>query len=502
MSRRLAAEEPRDRDKYLAPLLSAYRDAPQASTGYSPFELIYGHKVRGPLTIMKEYWSSVDPPADDDVTTHQYLTEMRHRLKETCKVARDHLQNTQEKSIKYANRHARMRTLQPEDHVLIFLADSLKKLLMSWRGPYVVLERIGRYNYVLDIDGVRQAHHINLLRKYFCRSAVNGDSTTPQAEPQAAAALAAAPSDFPEDTPIALNIVEPIYVNTTVAIEDPQDDALDDSEPAIPAPKGETLADCHISNELDRQQRDGLLAILEEHQETFTDVASLTPTLEHVIILKDPGNLRLQHSYPLPYSLETQLRENLQEWQRMGIIAPSQSPYCSPLLAVRKKDSTHRFCLDCRYLNNQTQYDAEPISDIAAIFSRLSGKKFSKIDLTSGYWQVPLEPSSHPYTAFRTRSGLLEFLVMTFGLANAPATFSHCVRQVTEGISNVEVYMDDLLIATTTWEEHCDALQQLHAAGTGEASPSGEAFQVRVWMFQSPISGAPAQSRLLPTSAG
>ena len=140
-----------------------------------------------------EYWSSVDPPADDDVTTHQYLTEMRHRLKETCKIARDHLQNAQEKSINYANQRARIRTLQPGDHVLIILADSPKKLLMSWRGPYVVLKCIRCYNYVLDIDGVRQIQHINLLRKYFIRFAVDVNSTTPQAEPQAAAALAVAP---------------------------------------------------------------------------------------------------------------------------------------------------------------------------------------------------------------------------------------------------------------------------------------------------------------------
>ena len=296
--RRLAAEEPRDWEKYLAPLLFAYRNAPQASTGYSPFELIYGHKVRGPLTIMKEYWSSVDPPADDYLTTHQYLTEMRHRLKETCEIARDHLQNAQEKNIKYANRRAKMRTLQPGDHVLIFLADSPKKLLMSWRGPYVVLERIGCYNYVLDIDRVRQTHHINLLRKYFGRSAVDGDSTTPQAEPQAAAALVVAPSYLPEDTPIALNIVKPIYVNTIVAIEDPQDDALDDSEPAIPAPKGETLADCRISNELDCQQRDGLLAILEEQQWPCGVVVARLPHTQEV-----PGSIPGRGSYLRQVSL-------------------------------------------------------------------------------------------------------------------------------------------------------------------------------------------------------
>ena len=136
---------------------------------------------------------------------------------------------------------------------------------MSWWGPYVVLEHVGSYNYVLDIDGVPQINHINLLRKYFGHSTVDSDSTTSQAEPQAAAALTVAPSDSPEDTPTALDTVEPLYINTTVAIEDPQDDKLDDSEPAIPAPKGETLTDCHISSQLDCQQKDDLLAILEEH---------------------------------------------------------------------------------------------------------------------------------------------------------------------------------------------------------------------------------------------
>ncbi|KAF2352940.1 Reverse transcriptase domain, partial [Trinorchestia longiramus] len=142
----------------------------------------------------------------------------------------------------------------------------------------------------------------------------------------------------------------------------------------------------------------------------------------------------------------------LEKWMRMGIVTPSTSPYYSPLLAVRKKDGTHRFCLDCRHLNSQTVFDAEPITDTTAIFTHLAGKTiFSKMDLTSGYWQVPLHPESRQYTAFNTRSDLYEFKVMPFGLANAPATFSRLIRQVTAGLQDTEVYMDDILLASTTW---------------------------------------------------
>ena len=93
----------------------------------------------------------------------------------------------------------------------------------------------------------------------------------------------------------------------------------------------------------------------------------------------------------MPHHLSQQLKEDLKTWQELGIIERSTSPYCSPLLAVRKKDGTHRFCLDCRQLNACTVFDGEPIADPAHIFAKLSSAKYlTKMDLATGFWQVPL----------------------------------------------------------------------------------------------------------------
>jgi len=447
MLRKLAEEQPRDWDLRIPTLLFAYRDAPQSSTGFSPFELIYGHRVRGPLTILKEYWASNSPVTEEDSNTQQYLEEMKHRLQETCKIARENLTKSQETSAKYFNKRVRMRTLKVGDKVLIFLPDSTKKLLMSWKGPYEIKSRLGQYTYSIDINGRNKTYHINLLRKYHEKTTIDDESPPPDLQ-----------TELPDED----NTVEEAFAAVGLAVEPTNDEELDHREPTIPSPSNESISDCKISPNLTAKQKEELQSLLLEFESTFTDVPGRTTTLKHHIQLRNPDNTKLQHSYPLPFSLEPQLKLNLQEWLRLNIISPSLSPHCSPLLAVRKNDGTHRFCLDCRHLNNQTEFDAEPIADINAIFAHLSNKSiFTKIDLTSGYWQVPLSESSRKYTAFRTRSGLYEFQVMPFGLANAPATFSRLIRMVTADIENIHVYMDDILIATSTWEEHLNTLQLL-----------------------------------------
>ena len=252
-----------------------------------------------------------------------------------------------------------------------------------------------------------------------------------------------------------------VHASVSLALEAPDEEEAP-RDPSIPLTRLQTWEDCAISTTLTPQQRQELRALLESCSSVFSDLPGLTTSVQHSIVLREPENLRLQHSYPLPLALEPQLQENLQQWRELGIVEPSTSPYCSPLLAVRKKDGTHRFCLDCRLLNSQTLFDSEPIADPTAIFSELARAHYlSKLDLASGYWQISLTEASRPLTAFKTRSGLFQFRVMPFGLANAPACFSRLMRTVTRGTTHVHAYLDDLLVATETWEQHLGALQQL-----------------------------------------
>jgi hypothetical protein len=125
----------------------------------------------------------------------------------------------------------------------------------------------------------------------------------------------------------------------------------------------------------------------------------------------------------MPPKKLAKLKKQLQELLDKGYIHPSSSPWGCPALFVKKKDGILRLCVDYRPLNAATIKNKYPLPRIDVLFDQLAGAKvFSKIDLRSGYHQIKIRPSDISKTAFSTRYGLYEFLVMSFGLTNAPST--------------------------------------------------------------------------------
>ena len=155
----------------------------------------------------------------------------------------------------------------------------------------------------------------------------------------------------------------------------------------------------------------------------------------------------------------------MQQMLSNGIIRPSNSPWASPVVMVKKKDGSLRFCVDFRQLNAASVKDAHPIPRIDDLLDTLHGARwFSTLDLKSGYWQIPIQERDKEKTAFRTSSGqLFEFNQVPFGLCNEPATFSRLMNRVLEGLhwETCLFYLDDIIVFAATWEEHFARLRQV-----------------------------------------
>jgi hypothetical protein len=152
----------------------------------------------------------------------------------------------------------------------------------------------------------------------------------------------------------------------------------------------------------------------------------------------------------------------LKELLDLGLIRPSVSPWGAPVIFVKKKDGSLRLCIDYRDLNRATVKNRYPMPRIDDLFDQMKGAAvFSKIDLRSGYHQLRIKEGDIPKTAFRTRFGHYEFVVVPFGLTNAPAVFMSLMNGVFRKYLDrfVQVFLDDILIYSKNEREHEEHLR-------------------------------------------
>ena len=187
--------------------------------------------------------------------------------------------------------------------------------------------------------------------------------------------------------------------------------------------------------------------------------------VEHTIELTDPQPFRERYRR-IPPALYNEVRDHLDTMKRAGVIRESYSPYSSPIVLVRKKDGSLRFCVDFRKLNSKTIRDSYALPRIDETLQVLQGAKwFSSLDLRSGYWQIDVAEKDKHKTAFVLPPplGLWECNRLPFGLCNAPGTFQRAMEKCLGDLNHkiCVVYLDDIIIFSKTVDEHKDRLRQV-----------------------------------------
>ena len=311
--------------------------------------------------------------------------------------------------------------------MLVLLPTSTSKLLAQWQGPYKVLRRVGLVNYLIEMTGRRKRRnvfHINMLKRW--------------------------------NTPLSSGYLVAETAEVEGELESWTWDGGEDGEPTVGA-------------QLTEQQRGELTELLQRYRRTLTKTPGCTNITEHSIKTGDSAAIQLP-PYRLPHAYRELVQQELAEMRRQGIIEPAISDWAAPIVIVKKKDGTIRLCVDYRRMNAFSRVDSYPMPRIDELIEILGRAVYiTTLDLTKGYWQVPVAKRDQPKTAFTTQFGLFQFRKMPFGLQGAPATFQRMMDRVLEGLREyTSAYLDDLIVFSGTWRDH---LRHLEAVFTrlGEA---------------------------------
>ncbi|XP_040065689.1 uncharacterized protein LOC120839486 [Ixodes scapularis] len=271
MLSKMCLEKPRSWDRYLAPLLFAYREVPQASLGFSPFDLIYGRHVRGPLTLLKEIWTR-DELGTNLKTTYHYVFDLRSRLGRTLELAHQSLSSARKDQKKLYDRRTARRALKVGDRVLLLVRTKKNTLLMHWKGPFIVVGKRNKVDYEVDLGHTTRTYHINILKRYEERE------TTSQTKEQ---------------------------VSSIRAVEDT---SADQQLPCLDLRSKQGVSEVALADDLSQKQRSDVMDILAKYSKIFTDVPGQTDILECKLQLTAQEPVHAPQ-YPIPFAMERVIEE-------------------------------------------------------------------------------------------------------------------------------------------------------------------------------------------------
>ena len=368
-------------------LLFAVRESVQESTGFSPFQLVFGHAVGGPLKLLKE---KILCEEDKPLNLLQYVTEFKAKLAKACELARSNLMSAQKIMKQHYDKKTVERKFQPGDKVLVLLPIPGSPLQARFSGPYEVEEKIGDLNYVLrtpDRRKHKQLCHVNMLKTYEDREHLPVHPVT---------VIQPKPADLESD----IDVTEvPVKLNNSEILQNIQTKLI----------------------HLKLSERYDIDHLLQDYKELFSDEPSRTTQICHDVDVGKSTPVK-QHPYRLNPLKQEYLQKEIDYLLEHDFIEPSNSCWSSPCLLVPKPDGSYRFCTDYRKVNSATKTDTFPIPRIDDCIDKVGHAKYvSKFDLLKGFWQVPLTDQAKEISAFVTRNGLYQYKVMPFGMKNSPA---------------------------------------------------------------------------------
>ena len=208
------------------------------------------------------------------------------------------------------------------------------------------------------------------------------------------------------------------------------------------------------------QEKGQLLELLTVFEAITDGRLGRTSACQHHNHTKDGPPVR-QQPYCLPHVYKEAVEKETELMLKQGIIEPASSVRALPIVIIKKKDDTIRLCVDYRRLKAMTQVDVYLMPRIDDMLDQVGRARYTTtLDLAKGYWQVPVAEEDRPKTAFITPRGLYQFKMMSFGLCGAPAMLQRMMDQVIRGMHKfASAYLDDLIIFSTTWEDHLTHLR-------------------------------------------
>ena len=393
-------------DKQLKYVLFAYRDTPHCVTGYSPFSLMFGRDVRGPLHFLKNSWLEGEVEV---CSVGDWLVSVKAKMGEMSELVSDREAKAKASMKFHYDKSASVKCFKVGDMVLVRKPIRVGKLQCSWSGPFEVEACVSPVTYALKLPGRAKPSviHCNLLKQWH----------TP------AEAL-----------------------HRVMVIED--EESGSEPSPGLKLGRGDFVPSAAEQ------------ALLDEVLLKFKDVLCATPGRTEAAQLSirtgDSAPIR-SHPYRIPPKWKEEVKAQFDKLLELGVIRPSSSPWSSSVVLAKKKGGSVRPCIDFRAVNAVTEPDPYLMPLIEEILDSLASAQFiSKLDLTKGFHQIPVRPEDCPKTAFCTPWGKFEFCFMPFGLRNGPAVFQRLMDSLLHRDKEYsQVYIDDIAIFSDTWEEHC-----------------------------------------------